>query len=84
MLLLLLLLLLLLAHCLYLRPVRPDAAVMVAAKDDVYVDMRSVKALQVGGCWGATPRGGGVLRCNTKGRRGGVGGNLTPAGGGGG
>jgi hypothetical protein len=29
------------------RPVRPDAAVLVAAKHDVYVDMNSVKALQV-------------------------------------
>lgn len=26
---------------------RPDAAVLVAAKHDVYVDMNSVKALQV-------------------------------------
>jgi hypothetical protein len=29
------------------RPVRPDAAVLVAARHDGYVDMASVKALQV-------------------------------------
>lgn len=38
-------------HCVLCRPVRPDAAVLVAAKHDVYVDMHSVKALQVrAGC----------------------------------
>lgn len=29
-----------------MRPVRPDAAVLVAARHDGYVDMASVKALQ--------------------------------------
>jgi hypothetical protein len=34
--------------CAACRPVRPDAAVLVAARHDGYVDMASVKALQVG------------------------------------
>lgn len=48
-------------------PVRPDAAVLVAARDDGYVDMASVKALQVKGGvltgWGSGVLSAGSTAC---------------------